>query len=178
MRFSEQDFDASAYYSANNFPSLLISSSILAATQIHSSLLSISVGAVLIPVAYHFTLSGDAGGTTSDSQKHNLLKMSHGVSRRVNILRDDKILADMIYYIFRCLSSYCSVCARDISRMLSSLTIYCNEHSICLLYGLSTLVPHPLVPRCSEEQRSPGRQAPDGQSACIRLRNQISKQLC
>ena len=50
----------------------------LAATQIHSSLLNISVGAVLMPAAYHFSLSWRAD-TTSTDQKSAILKMSHGV---------------------------------------------------------------------------------------------------
>ncbi|KAF8896340.1 hypothetical protein BD779DRAFT_577402 [Infundibulicybe gibba] len=60
MRFSEQGFDATA-------------------TQIHSSLLSLSVGAVLLPAAYHFSLSS---GTEAELawQRHNILRMSHGVS--------------------------------------------------------------------------------------------------
>lgn len=60
---------------------------ISAATQIHSSLLSISVGAVLLPAAFHFALtysSNDANdtGTTLQDQKEDILKMSHGVSAR------------------------------------------------------------------------------------------------
>ncbi|KAH7909495.1 Sodium/calcium exchanger protein-domain-containing protein [Hygrophoropsis aurantiaca] len=60
LRFSEQGFDQTA-------------------TQIHSSLLSISVGALLLPAAYHFALSGekDSGST---EQKKDILRMSHGVS--------------------------------------------------------------------------------------------------
>ncbi|KAF8656214.1 hypothetical protein AX16_002650 [Volvariella volvacea WC 439] len=60
MRFTEQGFDVTA-------------------TQIHSSLLSISVGAVLLPAAYHFALSG-ASGSVSPSQQHSILQMSHSVS--------------------------------------------------------------------------------------------------
>ena len=56
-----------------------------AATQIHSSLLSISVGAVLLPAAFHFALTysdEDAleAGTSLEIQKRDLLRMSHGVS--------------------------------------------------------------------------------------------------
>ncbi|OAX41504.1 hypothetical protein K503DRAFT_490567 [Rhizopogon vinicolor AM-OR11-026] len=60
LRFSEQGFDQTA-------------------TQIHSSLLSISVGALLLPAAYHFAISGgkDSG---SYEQKNDILKMSYGVS--------------------------------------------------------------------------------------------------
>jgi Ca2+:H+ antiporter len=50
----------------------------LAATQIHSSLLGISVGAVLMPAAYHFSLSWRTETTATD-QKSAILKMSHGV---------------------------------------------------------------------------------------------------
>lgn len=50
-----------------------------AATQIHSSLLSISVGAVLMPAAYHYSLSWRTD-TASTDQKSAILKMSHGVS--------------------------------------------------------------------------------------------------
>ena len=50
----------------------------VAATQIHSSLLSLSVGAVLLPAAYHFALD-DADQVPSEVQKQNILHMSHGV---------------------------------------------------------------------------------------------------
>ncbi|KIJ66859.1 hypothetical protein HYDPIDRAFT_26279 [Hydnomerulius pinastri MD-312] len=60
LRFSEQGFDQTA-------------------TQIHSSLLSISVGALLLPAAYHFALSG-AKESSSAEQRQDILKMSHGVS--------------------------------------------------------------------------------------------------
>ncbi|KAK0469654.1 Sodium/calcium exchanger protein-domain-containing protein [Desarmillaria tabescens] len=59
LRFTEQGFDPTA-------------------NQIHSSLLSISVGAVLLPAAYHFALGDD--DPMPDSQKQNILRMSHGVS--------------------------------------------------------------------------------------------------
>ncbi|KAI0690168.1 hypothetical protein BC835DRAFT_1417988 [Cytidiella melzeri] len=64
MRFTAQDFDSTA-------------------TQVHSSLLSLSVGAVLLPAAFHFTLSnrsGDNPQTSIDEQKVDILRMSHGVS--------------------------------------------------------------------------------------------------
>ncbi|KZT07576.1 uncharacterized protein LAESUDRAFT_724523 [Laetiporus sulphureus 93-53] len=66
LRFSHQDYDTTA-------------------TQIHSSLLSISVGAVCLPAAFHFALSNSAedaaeAGTTLATQKEYLLKMSHSVS--------------------------------------------------------------------------------------------------
>ncbi|VDC04788.1 unnamed protein product [Peniophora sp. CBMAI 1063] len=48
-------------------------------SQIHSSLLSISVGAVLMPAAYHFSLSGGTNNA-SDFQKTNILKMSRSVA--------------------------------------------------------------------------------------------------
>ncbi|KAF8134910.1 hypothetical protein EV363DRAFT_844327 [Boletus edulis] len=60
LRFSEQGFDQTA-------------------TQIHSSLLSISVGALLLPAAYHFALSG-AQESSAVEQRKAILKMSHGVS--------------------------------------------------------------------------------------------------
>ncbi|KAI9512056.1 hypothetical protein F5148DRAFT_124274 [Russula earlei] len=60
LRFAEQGFDATT-------------------TQVHSSLLSISVGAVLMPAAFHFSLSWRTETTQTD-QKSAILKMSHGVS--------------------------------------------------------------------------------------------------
>ncbi|THV07398.1 hypothetical protein K435DRAFT_332413 [Dendrothele bispora CBS 962.96] len=60
LRFSEQGFDATA-------------------NQIHSSLLSISVSAVLLPAAYHFALSGNSDVVTPHQRDH-ILDMSHGVS--------------------------------------------------------------------------------------------------
>ncbi|KAI0775305.1 Sodium/calcium exchanger protein-domain-containing protein [Trametes elegans] len=66
-KFSEQGFDSTA-------------------TQIHSSLLSISVGAVLLPAAFHFSLSyrteeeARSAGTSLAEQKLDILRMSHGVS--------------------------------------------------------------------------------------------------
>ncbi|KAH8994882.1 Sodium/calcium exchanger protein-domain-containing protein [Lactarius akahatsu] len=61
LRFAEQGFDATA-------------------TQIHSSLLTVSVGAVLMPAAYHYSLSWRTDTTTATDQKTAILKMSHGVS--------------------------------------------------------------------------------------------------
>ncbi|KDQ53203.1 hypothetical protein JAAARDRAFT_210152 [Jaapia argillacea MUCL 33604] len=60
IRFTEQDFGATA-------------------THIHSSLLIISVSALLLPAAYHFTWV-DIHSNTVATQKVDLLKMSHGVS--------------------------------------------------------------------------------------------------
>ncbi|KAG9315183.1 hypothetical protein JVU11DRAFT_4310 [Chiua virens] len=59
LRFSEQGLDQTA-------------------TQIHSSLLTISVGALLLPAAYHFALSGGQE-SSSIQQREDILKMSHGV---------------------------------------------------------------------------------------------------
>ena len=52
--------------------------------QIHSSLLNISVGAILIPVAYHFTLGSSSQDPTS-AQARDILHMSHGVRTTVMI---------------------------------------------------------------------------------------------
>jgi len=52
----------------------------LATTQIHSSLLSISVGVLLLPAAYHFVLDDTVGQSSYAEQKRSILKMSHGVS--------------------------------------------------------------------------------------------------
>jgi Ca2+:H+ antiporter len=60
LRFSEQGLDQTT-------------------TRTHSSLLSISVGALLLPAAYHFALSG-AQESTAVEQRKAILKMSHGVS--------------------------------------------------------------------------------------------------
>ncbi|KAG9224667.1 hypothetical protein CCMSSC00406_0002182 [Pleurotus cornucopiae] len=59
LRFSEQDFDSTA-------------------TGINSSLLSISVGAVILPTAYHFSLH--TASEASPDERRGILKMSHGVS--------------------------------------------------------------------------------------------------
>lgn len=61
LKFSEQGFDQTA-------------------TQIHTSLLSISVGVLLLPAAYHFALDDDGGEYTLAAQKKHILNMSHGVS--------------------------------------------------------------------------------------------------
>ncbi|CAA7266985.1 unnamed protein product [Cyclocybe aegerita] len=66
MNFSEQEFDP------------------IAATQIHSSLLSLSVGAVVLPAAYHFTLSNQ-NDATFDAQKQNILHMSHGLLTTIQV---------------------------------------------------------------------------------------------
>ncbi|KAG6813419.1 hypothetical protein H0H92_011398 [Tricholoma furcatifolium] len=59
-RFSEQGFDPTA-------------------TQMQSTLLGISVAALFLPAAYHFSLSGSVTDIP-DLQKKNILSMSHGVS--------------------------------------------------------------------------------------------------
>jgi Ca2+:H+ antiporter len=76
LRFSEQGFDQSETMHVALVPRQLMRA--LAATQIHSSLLNISVGALLLPAAYHFAISGgkDSG---SHEQKRDILRMSHGV---------------------------------------------------------------------------------------------------
>jgi hypothetical protein len=51
----------------------------IAATQVHSSLLSISVGALFLPVVFHFSLSG-AADTIEVGQRAGILSMSRGVS--------------------------------------------------------------------------------------------------
>ncbi|KAF8558141.1 hypothetical protein OG21DRAFT_1433827 [Imleria badia] len=76
LRFSEQGFDQTA-------------------TQIHSSLLSISVGALLLPAAYHFSLSG-AEESSAAEQRKSILKMSHGVSI---LLGSSNILCIYVFYL-------------------------------------------------------------------------------
>ncbi|KAJ3988959.1 hypothetical protein F5890DRAFT_1550093 [Lentinula detonsa] len=61
LRFTEQWFDATA-------------------NQVHSSLLSISVGVLLLPVAYHFALSGNRNDDVPENQRLSILNMSHAVS--------------------------------------------------------------------------------------------------
>lgn len=61
LKFSEQGFDQTA-------------------TQIHTSLLSISVGVLLLPAAYHFALDDDGDQPTFAAQRKHILKMSYGVS--------------------------------------------------------------------------------------------------
>ncbi|KAI5998865.1 hypothetical protein EDD15DRAFT_214484 [Pisolithus albus] len=61
LKFSEQGFDQTA-------------------TQVHTSLLSISVGVLLLPAAYHFALDDDGDQYILAAQKENILKMSYGVS--------------------------------------------------------------------------------------------------
>jgi Ca2+:H+ antiporter len=70
------------------------SSKIIAATQIHSSLLSLSVGAVLLPAAYHFALN-ESDQVPSDVQKQNILHMSHGVWSLISL----EIKANFLHYL-------------------------------------------------------------------------------
>lgn len=51
-----------------------------AANSMNMSLLSISVGAILLPAVYHFSLSGNEENVISASQKQSILHMSHSVS--------------------------------------------------------------------------------------------------
>ena len=60
------------------FEPIIATPRFLAATQIHSSLLTVSVGAVLMPAAFHYSLSWRTDTTATD-QKSAILKMSHGV---------------------------------------------------------------------------------------------------
>jgi len=63
MRFSEQGFGISA-------------------TQLNSSLLAVSVIAVLLPAAFHLSVSNDTTTTTTTQQEGTeILGVSHGVSR-------------------------------------------------------------------------------------------------
>lgn len=61
LKFSEQGFDQTT-------------------TQIHSSLLSISVGVLLLPAVYHFALDDEIGKSSRVQQRKSILSMSHGVS--------------------------------------------------------------------------------------------------
>lgn len=80
VRFSEQGFDASEASIDSDYENILMHFSFLiAATQVHSSLLSLSVGALLLPAAYHFTL-GNAAAEGSETQTDAILHMSHAVS--------------------------------------------------------------------------------------------------
>lgn len=77
LRFSEQLFDASE---SCLFSFVLHDSqSPSAANQVHSSLLSISVGVLLLPVAYHFALSGNKNDDVPENQRLSILNMSHAV---------------------------------------------------------------------------------------------------
>lgn len=80
IQFSEQGFDPSEFVGFCGCHWIRCSGHVyLAATQIHSSLLSLSVGVVLLPAAYHFTL-GNPGDAPFEAQKKDILHMSHGVS--------------------------------------------------------------------------------------------------
>ena len=79
LRFSEQAFESSMWPALYFYEWSDVDLFWTATTQIHSSLLSISVGAVLLPAAYHFSLSGGEG-LASNEQKRDILQMSHGVS--------------------------------------------------------------------------------------------------
>ncbi|KAL4066870.1 hypothetical protein J3A83DRAFT_4428962 [Scleroderma citrinum] len=61
LKFSEQLFDQTA-------------------TQIHTSLLNISVGVLLLPAVYHFVLDDADGQSSLAEQRKLILKMSRGVS--------------------------------------------------------------------------------------------------
>jgi len=74
VRFSEQGFGAGWILTGSircHFVLILYS----VATQLNSSLLTISVIAVLLPAAFHLNVTSD---TDSDEQQ-DILKMSHGV---------------------------------------------------------------------------------------------------
>jgi len=61
---------------------VLINLSIAGATQLNSSLLTISVIAVLLPAAFHFSVGSPSGDTTFTPQQeeHDILAVSHGVA--------------------------------------------------------------------------------------------------
>lgn len=58
---------------------IVLTSFYAAACQIHSSLLSLSVGALLLPAAYHFAV-GTSHDENAQTQKTDILRMSYGVS--------------------------------------------------------------------------------------------------
>lgn len=62
-------------------PASLINRHDIGATQLNSSLLTISVIAVLLPAAFHMVLSSSTDTTTSTPvEGADLLKLSHGVA--------------------------------------------------------------------------------------------------
>ena len=76
-RFSEQGFGVSERLNAIIWSETVISLIIAGSVQINSSLLTISVIAVLLPAAFHFA----AGSTLADpSEGRDILAVSHGVS--------------------------------------------------------------------------------------------------
>ena len=82
-RFSEQGFGISAYSEraclvpSNSDPSWLLSG----AVQLNSSLLTLSVIAVLLPAAFHNAVqpTGGIDPLTDKQEGHDILSISHGV---------------------------------------------------------------------------------------------------
>lgn len=84
-RFSEQGFGVSEYISAFplhswmsdyvSLPSIFLATG---STQLNSSLLTVSVIAVLLPAAFHFAAGADIPDTIESG---DILAVSHGVSR-------------------------------------------------------------------------------------------------
>jgi Ca2+:H+ antiporter len=73
-------------------------------TQLNSSLLAISVIAVLLPAAFHFSVSGQtpsdpsAGGLSNFMEGVDILHVSHGVCHHVSIVAM-KVLTCLLLFI-------------------------------------------------------------------------------
>jgi Ca2+:H+ antiporter len=76
LKYSEQGFGSSKLIFIPRTCSFL--NSLLAAAQLNTTLLTISVIAVLLPAAFHFSVAGQP--LTDAQEAHDILAVSHGVS--------------------------------------------------------------------------------------------------
>ncbi|KAK1224086.1 hypothetical protein PQX77_008416 [Marasmius sp. AFHP31] len=82
IKYSEQGFGAGKSNSTPRFRVFIYSheTATTAATQLNSSLLTISVIAVLLPAAFHLNVNVQGQQPSDDDESQDILKMSHGVA--------------------------------------------------------------------------------------------------
>ena len=140
LRFYQQDYDPS---SSARLVVFAVTNAVicLAATIIHSSLLSIGVGAVCLPAAFHFALSYNAdalgsGDTTMREQKVDLLMMSHSVSRAYSFVFSVLTAASQVSFLLL-LSMF---------EHIGRITMLLTPLSLLRVSDLSALLAHAPVP--------------------------------
>jgi hypothetical protein len=124
-----------------------MANAVSAATQVHSSLLSLSVGAVVLPAAYHFML--DPHAASIEVQRISILQMSHAVSSLF------VFVSQLVNYISlgdRFLLYYCSVRPSFFCIRLAYLALI-TILSLPRIPPIPAVVTHSLIQRSAEKKQ-------------------------
>jgi len=108
----------------------------------NTSLMSISVGAILLPAAYHFMEGAESNIETSAVQNENILRMSHGVrTRAVTVTLQLQLIMVQVSIVL--------LFSKVFPLLLHSLALVIS-HSLFCVSCIPTLVAQTLVSRPSQ----------------------------